>query len=409
MSPRRPSGRRAQRAGDTAAAGTATAPGVKAPADAARDYESVVLVLQGGGALGAYQCGVYEGLHAAGVEPDAFAGISIGAINGAILAGSAPKDRLDNLRAFWNRISTPALPLPETAFDWQRAWLDALPKSGFLSAWADAVGAWSSLLHGQSGFFVPRVPPPYATGATGAGATSFYSTAPLRQTLEGLVDFERLNHTSVRYVAGAVNVRSGNFAYFDSRKQRIRVEHVLASGALPPAFAAVEIDGESYWDGGIVSNTPLEYIAEDTPRRDTLALQVDLWSARGSVPKTLSDVYERAKDIQYSSRTRRGTDSAAGRRRLRMALGKLAAQLPGGQLPTELAPWTCTKVLNVVHLIYQAKAYEEQYKDYAFGPVSMQSHWSAGLADMQRTLARPQYFALPPRDAAVATHDVHRR
>ena len=381
---------------------------MKAPALAARDYETIVLVLQGGGALGAYQCGVYEGLHLAGIEPDWFAGISIGAINGAILAGNAPGERLEKLRAFWERICTPALPLPREAFDWQRQWLDALPKSGMLSAWADGLGAATSLLHGQAGFFVPRVPSPYATAATGAAATSFYSTAPLRQTLETMIDFDRLNHASVRYVAGAVNVRNGNFVYFDNRKTRIRAEHVMASGALPPAFAAVEIDGEFYWDGGIVSNTPLEYVNEETPRRDTLAFQVDLWSARGAVPKTLADVYEREKDIQYSSRTRHGTDSATQRQRLRMALGKLAAQLPGGKLPDELAPWTCTKVLNVVHLIYQSKAYEEQYKDYAFGPLSMRAHWAAGLRDMQRTLGRPRYFALPSRDVGVATHDVHR-
>ena len=409
MSPRRVPAKRAPRAAvRDAALSTSSQSGLKPPARAARDYETIVLVLQGGGALGAYQCGVYEGLHEAGIEPDWFAGISIGAINGAILAGNAPGERLDKLRAFWERISMPALPLPQEAFDWQRQWLDALPKSGLLSAWADVFGAASSLLHGQTGFFVPRVPPPYATAATGAAATSFYSTAPLRQTLEAMIDFDRLNHASVRYVAGAVNVRSGNFVYFDNRKTRIRPEHVMASGALPPAFAAVEIDGECYWDGGIVSNTPLEYVNEETPRRDTLAFQVDLWSARGSVPRTLADVYERQKDIQFSSRTRRGTDSAAQRQRLRLALGELAARLPGGKLPDALAPWVCTKVLNVIHLIYQSKAYEEQYKDYAFGPLSMRAHWTAGLRDMQRTLGCPRYFALPSRDAGVATHDVHR-
>ena len=409
MTVRRPE-KRKQRAGaaSSAASSTSAQSVQKAPALAARDYETVVLVLQGGGALGAYQRGVYEALHDAGIEPDWFAGISIGAINGAILAGNAPGERLDKLRAFWERISTPALPLPKEAFDWQRQWLDTLPKSGMFSALADGIGAASSLLHGQSGFFVPRVPPPYATLTAGAAATSFYSTAPLRQTLESMIDFDRLNHASVRYVAGAVNVRTGNFVYFDNRKMRIRVEHVMASGALPPAFAAVEIDGEHYWDGGLVSNTPLEYVSEETPRRDTLALQVDLWSARGAVPKTLADVYERTKDIQYSSRTRQATDSALQRQRLRTALGKLAAQLPGGALPEELAPWICSKVLNVIHLIYQSKAYEEQYKDYAFGPLSTRAHWTAGLRDMQRTLGCARYFAMPSREVGVATHDVHR-
>jgi len=381
-------------------------------ADAAREYETVVLVLQGGGALGAYQCGVYEGLDAAGIQPDWFAGISIGAINAAILAGNPPGQRIERLREFWQRISTPALPLPAEAFDWQRHWLDALPKFSPARALANSLGAWTALLHGQTGFFVPRMPPPYAA-LPGAGATSFYSTAPLRQTLEALVDFERINHpASPRFSVGAVNVRNGNFAYFDNRKTRIRVEHVLASGALPPAFAPVEIDGEQYWDGGLVSNTPLEYVLDAKPRRDTLALQVDLWSARGALPRTLGDALERQKDIQYSSRTRRGTDDAAELQRLRLALGELAALLPGKRIPARLQQtfdaWICTKVLNIVHLIYQAKSYEEQFKDYAFGPETMREHWAAGLADMRQTLARPQCLARPARDVGVATHDIHR-
>jgi NTE family protein len=378
----------------------------------ARDYETVVLVLQGGGALGAYQCGVYEALDAAGVRPDWFAGISIGAINAALLAGNAPALRVERLREFWQRISTPALALPAEAFDWQRHWLDLLPKSSPAQALTNSLGAWTALLHGQAGFFVPRLPPPYAA-PPGGGATSFYSAAPLRQTLEAMDDFERINHASApRFSVGAVNVRNGNFAYFDNRAMRIGVDHVLASAALPPAFAPVEIDGEQYWDGGLVSNTPLEYVLDATPRRDTLALQVDLWSARGELPRTLGDALERQKDIQYSSRTRRGTDNAAQRQKLRLAIGELAALLPGKRLPADLQrtfdAWTCTKVLNIVHLIYQAKSYEEQFKDYAFGPHTMREHWAAGLADMNETLARPRCLARPAPDVGVATHDIHR-
>jgi NTE family protein len=384
----------------------------KTPADAARDYETVVLVLQGGGALGAYQCGVYQGLHDAGIRPDGFAGISIGAINAAILAGNPAEQRIERLHEFWNRISTPALPLPPQAFDWQRQWLDALPKSGALSGGANLLGALTALMHGQAGFFVPRLVPPFAARPGTAAATSFYSNEPLAQTLDALVDFDRINDASVRFTVGAVNVRTGNFVYFDNRKMKIGIEHVLASCALPPAFAAVEIDGEFYWDGGVVSNTPLEYVIDQAPRRDTLALQVDLWSARGRVPRTLGDVLERQKDIQYSSRTRSGTDKVAQRQRLRLALGELEKQLPGKQFPPALASafeaWTCTKVFNIIHLIYQAKPYEEQYKDYAFGPITMNEHWAAGLDDMGHTLTHPDYFALPSREVGVATHDVHR-
>jgi len=413
--PRRvPSRRKAAARSDAAKKYTSTqrSGAVRDGAAVARDYETVVLVLQGGGALGAYQCGVYEALDAAGVRPDWFAGISIGAINAALLAGNAPEQRVERQREFWRRISTPALPLPAEAFDWQRHWLDLLPKSSPAQALTNSLGAWIALLHGQTGFFVPRLPPPYAA-LPGAGATSFYSTAPLRQTLEALVDFERINHaTAPRFSVGAVNVRNGNFAYFDNRATRIGVDHVLASAALPPAFAPVEIDGEQYWDGGLVSNTPLEYVLDATPRRDTLALQVDLWSARGELPRTLGDALERQKDIQYSSRTRRGTDNAAERQKLRLAIGELAALLPGKRLPAGLQrtfdAWTCTKVLNIVHLIYQAKSYEEQFKDYAFGPQTMREHWAAGLADMNETLARPNCLARPAPAVGVATHDIHR-
>ena len=275
--------------------------------------------------------------------------------------GAAPMDQMDLGFPYPGQRVFPTLP-PEV-FDWQRQWLDALPKWGTAQALTNSLGAWTALLHGQSGFFVPRAPPPYAALPGAPGATSFYSTAPLRQTLEALVDFERINHpASPRFAVGAVNVRNGNFAYFDNRKTTIRVEHVLASAALPPAFAAVEIDGEFYWDGGLVSNTPLEYVIESTPRSDTLALQVDLWGARGALPRTLGDVLERQKDIQYSSRTRRGTDSSAEKQRLRLALGELVAMLPGKRMPAALAhafdAWVCTKVLNIVHLIYQAKSYE---------------------------------------------------
>jgi NTE family protein len=417
VAPRRRPAVRGKRASRAAAGKDSTNPqsgkAAQNAAAAVRDYETVALVLQGGGALGAYQCGVYEALEETGIRPDWFAGISIGAINAALLAGNAPERRVERLREFWQRISTPALPLPAEVFDWQRQWLDALPRSSAAQALANAFGAWTALLHGQSGFFVPRVPPPYAALPGAPGATSFYSTVPLRQTLEELVDFARINHrASPRFAIGAVNVRNGNFAYFDNRKTPIRVEHVLASAALPPAFAAVEIDGEFYWDGGLVSNTPLEYVIESSPRSDTLALQVDLWSARGALPRTLGDVLERQKDIQYSSRTRRGTDSSAEKQRLRLALGELVAMLPGKRMPATLAhefdAWICTKVLNIVHLIYQAKSYEEQYKDYAFGPQTMREHWAAGLSDMRRTLARPQCLARPAPEVGVATHDIHR-
>jgi len=384
---------------------------ITAPSESAQNYETVALVLQGGGALGAYQCGVYEALHAADLRPGWFAGTSIGAINAAILAGNAPERRVERLHEFWNTVCEPA-----GAFAWTsialRDALAWLPMNGASSAWAGAMAALGALAQGQRGFFEPRTLPPFGQPPGSAAATSFYDTSPLKKTLERLVDFDRINSGDVRLTVGAANVATGNFRYFDSAKERIRAEHVMASGALPPAFPAIVIDGEHYWDGGVVSNTPLEFLLESSPRRDTLVFQVDLWNARGILPQTLLDVLERQKDIQYSSRTRLGTDMVAARQKLRNALGLLLDQVPKKHVPpallADLQPWLCDRVFNIVHLIYRAKPYEEQFKDYAFGASAMREHWTQGFDDMTESLAHPEFFVPPPREIGVVTHDIHR-
>ncbi|MBC7989531.1 MAG: DUF3734 domain-containing protein, partial [Luteimonas sp.] len=291
--------------------------------------------------------------------------------------------------------------------------LAALPESAERSAWAGGLSAMAALLQGQRGFYDARATSPFLFEDGSPSATSFYDTAPLQATLERLIDFDRINDDdATRLTVGATRVDNGNFVYFDSNDTRIGPQHVLASAALPPAFAPVTIDGEAYWDGGLVSNTPLEYILDALPRRDTLALQVDLWSARGPLPKTMTDVLERMKDIQYSSRTRHGTDTAERLQRLRSALNQLIAKLPGGKLDAELRaalePWLSDRVFNVIHLIYQAKPHEEQFKDYAFGRYAMEEHWGSGQRDMAATLRHPEYFVPPDRDVGVATHDLHR-
>ena len=382
------------------------------PAESARRYQTVALVLQGGGALGAYQCGVYEALHRAGIRPGWFAGTSIGAVTAAILAGNAPERRVDRLREFWNTICEPAGSFTWNSASALRDALAWLPQNSVLSAWMGALSAFGALVQGQRGFFAPRLLSPFAQPAGTPAATSFYDTAPLKATLERLVDFDRIHSDGVRLTVGATNVATGNFRYFDSANERIGPEHVMASGALPPGFPAIVIDGEPYWDGGLVSNTPLEYVLESDPRRDTLAFQVDLWSARGILPKTLLDVLERQKDIQYSSRTRMGTDAVAARQRLRNALGMLLEQIPRRHVPPDLLaalrPWLCDRVFNIIHLIYRAKPYEEQFKDYAFGRVAMQEHWKSGYEDMTRSLAHREFFVPPPREIGVVTHDIHR-
>ncbi len=394
-----------------AGGGRTRAARARTPLEHAAQYEVVALVLQGGGALGAYQAGVYESLHESGICPTWFAGVSIGAINAAILAGNAPAQRLDRLREFWETVVRPA-----SVLAWSNAALRDLlmylPGNPALTTWTSAMAAFDALTHGQQGFFSARRTPPFAFADGSAAATSFYDTAPLKATLERLVDFDRINSGETRLAVGATRVRTGNVVWFDSATTRLRADHIIASGALPPAFAAVEIDGEQYWDGGVVSNTPLQYVLETEPRRDTLALQVDLWSARGELPSTISDVLERQKDIQYSSRTRLGTDAVARQQALRAALTELVKRVPAADLPPglldDIQPWLCDRVYNIMHLIYRAKAHEEQYKDYAFSPLAMRDHWASGARDMRATLDHAEWFAPPARDVGVVTHDIHR-
>jgi NTE family protein len=377
-------------------------------------YDCVALVLQGGGALGAYQAGVFEGLAEAGIEPHWVAGISIGAINAALIAGNPPELRVERLREFWQTVTAPPL-LPATPQAWQAAAARGQPMARTALGWLEASRA---LFEGQRGFFTPRVPSPVFSLDAAPDALSHYDTAPLTATLERLVDFDRINAKGgMRLTVSAVNVHSGNYELFDSRRGpwagRIAAVHILASGALPPGFAAVEIEGEYYWDGGLVSNTPLATVLEDEPRRDTLAFQVDLWSAVGPLPRNLLDVEERGKDIRFSSRTRAVTRQLERERHLRRVLREVMAQLPaaarkGDAWCKEAATLACDKRFNVVHLIYKEKEWDGLAKDYEFGAQSMRDHWSSGLSDVRQTLAHRDWLAPPQGRATSVTHDVHR-
>jgi NTE family protein len=349
------------------------------------NQEEGVLVLQGGGALGAYQAGVFEALHDAEIEPEWVAGISIGAINTALIAGNPPERRVSRLEEFWQLVSAawPAL-----------RWFN----NGPARSWLNEASAALVMLFGVPGFFTPRVPPAPFQPAGTLGAISYYDMTPLSETLERLVDFDLLNSGPVRLSVGAVNVRTGDFTYFDSVSQRIDVRHIVASGALPPGFAPVEIDGEHYWDGGLVSNTPLQYVLDQPATRHRAAFQVDLFPARGKLPATLPDVRERAKDILFSSRTRLNTDLEIDRHRIARAAQRLVSKLP-----PELWDDPDVRVLahlrrechgiDIVHLIYRSKNYESDGKDYEFSRLSMQEHWQAGYADMTRTLRDPRWAA----------------
>jgi len=269
-----------------------------------------------------------------------------------------------------------------------------------------------ALVEGQKGFFVPRFPPPLPTVAGAPQQASYYDTTPLKATLERLCDFDRINSREMRVSVGAVNVGTGNFAYFDNMHTKLRPEHFIASGALPPGFAAVEIDGEYYWDGGLMSNTPLYEVIQTTPRCDTLAFQVDLWSARGPVPDSITDVQGRMKDVQYSSRTRLVTDMLQRSQRFRHVLREVLDRVPPEMRDD---PWcklaeelSCSKRYNVIHLIYRHKEYEGHYKDYQFGLSTMREHWESGLMDIRGSLAQPEWLDLPNNDAGFVTHDIHR-
>lgn len=375
-------------------------------------YAVRALVLQGGGALGAYQAGVYEGLAAADIAPNWVAGISIGALNAAVIAGNPPERRVEQLRAFWQFICrqpwAPALLPYDMLAESARHWPDPM------RVWFDGIEASRALLEGQRGFFHPRPwPAPYAR-STGAAAASYYDTSPLKSTLERFVDFDRVNHHEhMRVSVGAVNVRTGNFVYFDNTEQTLRAEHFMASGALPPGFPAVEIDGEFYWDGGLVSNTPLAAVLAARPRRDALIFQVDLWSAEGTLPDNLLDVANRTKDVQYSSRTRAITDYMREQQNLRRMLGKVLGLVPparrGDEAFRQAAAHACDARRNVIQLIYRDKSFEGHAKDYLFGPLTMREHWASGLEDIGETLRHPEWLSLPSPDAPFVTHDIHRK
>jgi NTE family protein len=372
--------------------------------DTRTQFEQIVLLLQGGGALGCYQAGVYQALAEADLDPNWVAGISIGAINAAIIAGNAPDKRVDRLRDFWEAVSTSPLGIPYfKSIELQNAFVHQLINQG---------RAVNVLLFGAPNFFTPRVPPAMTWPAETADKASYYDTAPLKATLERLVDFDRINAGRMRFSVGAVNVATGNFAYFDTITHRIRPEHVMASGSLPPGFPATEVDGEYYWDGGLVSNTPLQWVLDCRPRKDTLAFQIDLWSARGALPHDLTEVEVRHKDIVYSSRTRAATDQYKEAQKLRIAIANFLKQLPdeirNGEAAEMLHQHADEKVCNIVHLIYRARSYEGIAKDFEFSRRTMEEHWKSGYADARRALAEPEVMRLPDPIEGVRTFDLSR-
>lgn len=357
-------------------------------------------MLQGGGALGAYQVGVYKALAEANCMPDWVCGVSIGAINGAIIAGNAPDKRVEKLEEFWSLVTRRA--------NWPQQ-----PSGDVARAWVSAASTWMTITMGQPGFFKPRINFPWTTSPDAGHATSLYDTSQLRETLLSVVDFDLLNSGTTRLSVGAVNVETGNNIFFDTQNERLTPEHIMASGALPPALPMVKIGKEHYWDGGIVSNTPLQYLLDQEEDMSALVFQVDLFNAKGSLPTNLQQVAARQKDITYSSRTRHATTAFKRVLSLRKQLADALQRVPASRLrPGEaelMHDYADAGVINLVQLIYQSKPYENDTKDYDFSGQLMHAHSQAGYADTLATLAHPDWLAKPSAHDGVVDHDVHRK
>jgi NTE family protein len=361
---------------------------------ATRPKQQIVLVLQGGGALGAYQVGVFQALHERGIEPDWVIGTSIGAINGALIAGNRPENRMERLHEFWDRVE------------------QGSPTGGLWPQLGNLFNNFGVVSRGIAHFFVPN-PTAWAgsKAQVGVEAASYYSTAPLRETLQSLVEFDLLAERRTRLTVGAVNVRSGRMRYFDSRDTRLGPEHVMASGALPPAFPAIRIDGEPYWDGGIYSNTPIEAVLDDNPRRDSLIFAVNVWQPTGPEPESIWQVMGRQKDIQYASRAESHIARQKQIHHLRHIIRQLAGKLPPGERENaemrELASWGCGTTMHVVRLLAPRLDGEDHTKDIDFTPSGVRARWQAGYADALRAVDLSPWSQPVDSMEGVVVHEMH--
>ncbi len=337
--------------------------------------KQIILVLQGGGALGAYQAGVYQALHEAGLEPDWVIGTSIGAINAGLIAGNKVESRLTRLREFWQRVEyAPYL-----------NWMAALPGG-------EQLAHWTTMTTGLGGFFCPNLGALFGTvWPLGAENASHYKTDPLRKVISQLVDFDEINRRATRISVGAANVCTGEMHYFDSRDREFTIDHVMASGALPPAFPAVQIDGDLYWDGGILSNTPLEAIFDDHPRHDALIFSVNMWNPAGPAPATIRDVLTRQKDIQFASRSQNQVMRQAQIHKLRHVINELMEHVPEAEkasaIVRELAGYGCVTKMHIVSLQAPMLDREDHLKDIDFSGASIHQRWEAGYEQTRTALS----------------------
>lgn len=342
-----------------------------------KDVGQIVLVLQGGGALGAYQGGVYQALHEAGMEPDWVIGTSIGAINAGIIAGNKPADRLERLKEFWSIIQNDSIP----------------PFTTFIPGWGQAFANALTVTTGVKGFFKPNLQAMFGFGGGLTPETAgYYTTMPLEETLSHVIDMDILNSRAVRMTVGAANVRTGDMTYFDSNMQPLSIKHIMASGALPPAFPAVNIDGELYWDGGIISNTPVEAVFDDQPRRNGLVFAVHMWRPNGPDPDTLNSVMSRQKDLQYASRSSAHITRQKQIHKLRHVVSELVRQLPedirNSDTAQKLACYGCDTRIHVVRLVSPPLDGENHTKDIDFTKEGIRYRWEAGYNDTAHIISQ---------------------
>ena len=372
-------------------------------------FERVALVLQGGGALGAYQAGVYQAIHEAKIDVHWLCGTSIGAINGALIAGNPPDKRVERLRDFWETVTKPPLRIPNMP------WFTELPWNGNGHArfWTNKISAFATMVHGAPGFFSPRPFPPVNSTAESPEAVSYYDISPLKETLARLVDFDRINDQPepMRFTALATNVRTGAPAYFDNRECKITAEHILASSSLPPSFPPTEIDGEYYWDGGVVSNSPMQFVIDNRGGHTALVFQVDLWDASGEAPLDIPSANLRAMEIHSASRINVSLEQYKKMQKFRHALRRFLDQLPEQcQNDPEvqfLSEQARVKVATIVQLKYQANKFETAGKMFEFSRQAMQEHWQAGYEDTRVALVEPGVLELPHVSEAARIFDVH--
>lgn len=365
-----------------------------------QSYERIACVFQGGGALGAYQVGAFRAIHEQGYHPNFLAGVSIGAINSAIVAGNSRDKQVEKLHEFWDTIAP-------------RLWLDSQTDYDvfdWIHHFHNRLGALQSVFFGLEGFFKPRLVPPHAFTNDTPDKLSYYDTSELRGTLEKLIDFDRINDKKVTLCLGAVNITTGEMEFFNNQLMTITPDHVMASGALPPGFPAIKIGEDYYWDGGIYANTPLVTVLDALPEQDTLCFVVDCFSLKGPLPKTMDQLEERQKDIRYASHSRRLTNVYTSRQNLQAAINFLGSKLtpeakadPEVQKILELGH---EKRFSVVHIIYNGTPFSHSFKDYNFLRSAINVRMETGYKNAMEVLNKPEWEKKSDKKLACSIYGV---